>query len=84
MRLKSIKLVNYRSFTDTEIEFDKHITLLIGKNGAGKTAILDAVAVSVSTFLLGIDGGVSRNIFKDDARYEFHEWIAWQQSQMKS
>ena len=39
----------------------------------GKTAILDAVAVSVSTFLLGIDGGVSRSILKDDARYEFHD-----------
>lgn len=73
MRLKSVKLVNYRCFTDTEIEFDKHITLLIGKNGTGKSAILDAVAVSASTFLLGIDGGVSRSILKDDARYEFHD-----------
>ena len=73
MRLKSVKLVNYRCFTDAEIEFDKHITLLIGKNGTGKSAILDAVAVSVSTFLLGIDGGGSRNILKDDARYEFHD-----------
>lgn len=73
MKLKSVRLVNYRCFTDTEIEFDKHITLLVGKNGAGKTAILDAVAVSASTFLLGIDGGVSRSILKDDARYEFHD-----------
>ena len=45
----------------------------LGPNGAGKTTILDAVAVSVSTFLLGIDGGVSRSILKDDARYEFHD-----------
>ena len=34
---------------------------------------LNAVAVSVSTFLLGIDGAVSRSISKDDARYEFHD-----------
>lgn len=47
--------------------------MIVGKNGAGKTAILDAVAVAVSTFLLGIDGGVSRNISRDDARYEFHD-----------
>lgn len=46
--------------------------MIVGKNGAGKTAILDAVAVAVSTFLLGIDGGVSRSISKDDAIYEFH------------
>ena len=72
MRLKNIKISNYRCFKEAEIDFDDHITLVVGKNGAGKTAILDAVAVSVSTFLLGIDGGVSRSILKDDARYEFH------------
>lgn len=73
MKLKSIKIKNYRCFKETEIYFDDHITLVVGKNGAGKTAILDAVAVSVSTFLLGIDGAVSRSILKDDARYEFHD-----------
>ncbi len=73
MKLKSVRLVKNRCFADTEIELDGHITLLVGKNGAGKTAILDAVSVSVSTFLLGIDGGVSRSILKDDARYEFHD-----------
>ena len=73
MRLKSVRLVNYRCFTDAEIEFDEYITLLVGKNGTGKSAILDAVAVSASTFLLGIDGGASRSILKDDARYEFYD-----------
>ena len=53
MRLKNIKISNYRCFKEAEIDFDDHITLVVGKNGAGKTAILDAVAVSVSTFLLG-------------------------------
>ncbi len=73
MRLKNIKITNYRCFKEADIDFDEHITLIVGKNGAGKTAILDAVAVSVSTFLLGIDGGVSRSITEDDARYEFHD-----------
>lgn len=73
MKLKNIKISNYRCFKEAAIDFDDHITLVVGKNGAGKTAILDAVAVSVSTFLLGIDGGVSRSILKDDARYEFHD-----------
>lgn len=73
MKLNNIKISNYRCFKEAAIDFDDHITLVVGKNGAGKTAILDAVAVSVSTFLLGIDGGVSRSILKDDARYEFHD-----------
>ena len=73
MKLKSIKIKNYRCFKDVEIDFDDHITLVVGKNGAGKTAILDAVAVSIGTFLLGIDGGVGRSILKDDARYELYD-----------
>lgn len=73
MRLKNIKISNYRCFKETSIDFDNRVTLIVGKNGAGKTAILDAVAVSVSTLLLGIDGCVSRSILKDDARYEFHD-----------
>lgn len=73
MKLKNIKITNYRCFKGADIDFDEHVTLIVGKNGVGKTALLDAVAVSVSTFLLGIDGSVSRSILKDDARYEFHD-----------
>ena len=73
MKLKKIRIINYRCFKDADIDFDEHTTLIVGKNGAGKTAILDAVAVAVSTFVLGIDGGAGRSISKDDARYEFHD-----------
>lgn len=73
MKLKNIKITNYRCFKEADVDFDERVTLIVGKNGVGKTAILDAVAVSVSTFLLGVDGGVSRSILKDDARYEFHD-----------
>ena len=73
MKLNTIQICNYRCFKEIKLELDDNITLVVGKNGAGKTAILDAVAVSASTFLLGIDGCVSRSIVRDDARYEFHD-----------
>ena len=38
MKLKNIKISNYRCFKKAEIDFADHITLVVGKNGAGKTA----------------------------------------------
>lgn len=73
MKLRNMKIRNYRCFKEAELDFDEHITLIVGQNGAGKTTILDATAVSISTFLLGIEGGISRSILKEDARYEFYD-----------
>ena len=73
MRLDSVYIKNYRCFEEVELDLDERLTLLVGKNGAGKTALLDAAAVAASTFLGGIDGGKSRNIQKEDARYRFFE-----------
>ena len=77
MRLKNIKISNYRCFKEAEIDFDDHITLVVGKNGAGKTAILDAVAVSVSTFLLCIQtsGSIIRNQRKNQRFISCHDLI---------
>ena len=66
MRLDSVYIKNYRCFEEVELDLDERLTLLVGKNGAGKTALLDAAAVAASTFLGGIDGGKSRNIQKED------------------
>ena len=51
MQLNRIRIENYRCFKHIAIDFDEHVTLIVGKNGTGKTAILDAAAVSISTFL---------------------------------
>lgn len=73
MELNMLHIRNYRCFEDTNISLNKHLTLFVGKNGAGKSTILDAIAIAVSSFLCGIEGTVSRNIQKEDARYNFYE-----------
>ncbi|MDI9257198.1 MULTISPECIES: DNA replication/repair protein RecF [Flavobacterium] len=43
MFLKRISVLNYKSFSDITFEFDAKINCFVGKNGIGKTNILDAV-----------------------------------------
>jgi len=43
MFLKSISLFNYKNFSEANFEFDHKINCFVGKNGVGKTNVLDAV-----------------------------------------
>lgn len=48
MKLESVKLTNFRGFRELEISFDPSFTILLGENMAGKTAVLEGVAVLLS------------------------------------
>lgn len=43
MKIKSLHITNYRSYKDSTFEFGKRLTLLIGKNGMGKTNLITAL-----------------------------------------
>lgn len=43
MYLKAISLYNYKSFSEANFDFDTKINCFVGKNGIGKTNILDAI-----------------------------------------
>jgi predicted ATP-dependent endonuclease of OLD family len=44
MKLKSVAVTNFRSVEDSGVFSVDNITCLVGKNEAGKTAILQAIA----------------------------------------
>ena len=48
MKLKQLKLIDFRPFKTLNIEFGEQLTVLVGINGAGKTSILDALAIMLS------------------------------------
>ncbi|HMS74677.1 AAA family ATPase [Gordonia sp. (in: high G+C Gram-positive bacteria)] len=59
--VRRLELTNFRCFDELSIDFDSELTVLIGENGAGKTAVLDGLAVMLSTALSAL--GDSRRGF---------------------
>ena len=49
MKIKQIKLINFRNLENVELNFINNINIIIGGNGAGKTNILEAVYLNSLT-----------------------------------
>ncbi|ARU59880.1 hypothetical protein CBW65_01510 [Tumebacillus avium] len=54
MKLMHLKLENYRGFASADLNLNGESAIIIGKNGAGKSTILDAVATAMSPLLENI------------------------------
>jgi len=70
LRLKKVSLENFRGFEKFELTLQPDLTVLIGKNGTGKTAILEAIAKLLTVFESEIrgeedtDGKDLKNVFE--------------------
>ena len=77
MRLKKITLNNFRCFEHLEINLHPRLTVFVGENGAGKTAVLDGIATALSpvlTYLSSANQRLTGRSFKDtDFRMESWE-----------
>jgi predicted ATP-binding protein involved in virulence len=56
MRIDSLTVQNFNGFRDRTFSFNPHFNLIIGDNAAGKTSLVDALAVAVGSWFLGIPG----------------------------
>ena len=43
MKLQSLKVENFRCFESVSLDFEEDLNVIVGVNGSGKTAILDAI-----------------------------------------
>ena len=55
MRLKKLELTNFRCFEYLSIDLDEQLTVLVAKNGQGKTSVLDAIRIGLWAFVGGFD-----------------------------
>ncbi|MGW8462810.1 AAA family ATPase [Pseudomonas sp. CLCA07] len=56
MKIRQLTLKHYRRFADFKIEFDDKITVLVARNGAGKSSVLDALATAFGLFVSRLPG----------------------------
>ena len=66
MKIEKITIQNYRCFKNLEIRFTKGVNILIGKNGTGKSTIINALRHIMSFLFAGNPG-----LKKDHPLYAF-------------
>jgi predicted ATP-binding protein involved in virulence len=68
MKVRRLEMKSFRGFSELTLEFHGQVTVLIGVNGAGKTSILDCLALLLSQVpseLVG-DKRLSRRLYETD------------------
>ncbi len=68
MYLEKIHIENYKAIEKIEINLRPGVNLLIGDNGAGKTSVLEGIAVALGGLFVNVAGVSTKNIVKDDVR----------------
>ena len=52
MKIKHIRIQNFKGIVDETYEFNQQFTVMIGDNGSGKSSILDAISIGLGTYLM--------------------------------
>jgi predicted ATP-binding protein involved in virulence len=67
MKVKRLKMTSFRGIGDLTLEFDEtEPTVLVGINGAGKSSILDCLAVLLSHFVAEIQDPLGTGLFSNE------------------
>lgn len=71
VRIKRLKLRNFRCFSEKELEFDEKFVVIKGKNGSGKSSLLEAL--HYCCYLRSFRTHLNRELIKHNQDYFFIE-----------
>jgi chromosome segregation ATPase len=75
MRIDHLTVENFNGFSQRTLSFNPRFNLLVGDNATGKSSVLDALAVGVGSWFLGLRGyGASPGIGADEVRVAAQPW----------
>lgn len=66
MKFKRIQLTNFRAFKSLDLELHPQLNVIAGINGAGKTTVLDACAMSMSYLISQLSEKYQHNLHPQD------------------
>lgn len=67
MKLEKLTLQNFRCYDNVVIDFEDRLTVIVGENGKGKSAIFDGIAISLAPYIEAF-GQEYRKVKKTDIR----------------
>ena len=76
-QVKKLKLENFRGFEQLELEFHQELTVLIGDNGAGKTAILDCLAIFLNILLKNLTETLAKKLEQNNLHQYLEKYISF-------
>ena len=70
LKVEDLTLVNFRRFKKFSMDFHPQLTVVVAKNGQGKTSVLDGLGIALGTFVGAFDLGRGKSIARTDALYK--------------
>jgi len=70
MKISRITIENFRAIKKLDLPLDPQLTVLVGNNAAGKTTILDAIAVGLGAILTHLSSVSEIKLGENDIRQE--------------
>lgn len=57
MKIERITIQNFRCFENVQLDFDRQLTVIVARNGQGKSSLLDAIKIALWPYIAGFDLG---------------------------
>lgn len=73
MKITKLEVKNFRCFEHLTVQLHPRCNVFVGINGAGKSTILDALAIALSGYLSGFDNIKGNYIQTEDAHYKMFQ-----------
>jgi len=69
--IKSLHIEGFKKFNNLDVEFNKHMNILVGENEVGKSTILDAIKLVLNQQYKNSDKSILKDLFNATQVHKF-------------